>query len=318
MRAGVRCRYSLAATASAGVLLLAACGHGQNRAAAVAQPVVLAQLALSPADLDDQYDVQSDRYLDSDGNTAPVATQEFIRQLQIKEPAAGEAPVASRILISLSDLGTDGATEFMDAAGDASVGPPNLEDYIQKQIAGSGNVHDDLLDDFPSTGDDSVANRLSWDSETEGQPVTWYSYAVYIRDGGLLGLVAARAEDSGHGEPDGLRKEAESLVKKQADKMRGSRVLAPAPGARRYTKRTDTMIDVTLMPLLAKRATSRRERLSLDFRSGLTPSAIAESEGFHGLDLEPLLAIVNGTQAEMDTALADGDAVELRIGIAGG
>jgi len=78
------------------------------------------------------------------------------------------------------------------------------------------------------------------------------------------------------------------------------------------------MIAVKLMPLLAKRASSRKELLDVDFRPGLTPGAIAEAEGFHGVDLEPIMAVVNGSQAELDTALRDGDAVELMVGIAGG
>ncbi|HZU75886.1 MAG TPA: MoaD/ThiS family protein [Dehalococcoidia bacterium] len=78
------------------------------------------------------------------------------------------------------------------------------------------------------------------------------------------------------------------------------------------------MIQVKLMPLLAKRATSRKEQLAVEYRAGLTPAAIAEQEGFHGVDLEPLMAVVNGAQAELDTPLADGDAVELMVGIAGG
>ncbi|HEY8838667.1 MAG TPA: hypothetical protein VIO16_13540 [Dehalococcoidia bacterium] len=78
------------------------------------------------------------------------------------------------------------------------------------------------------------------------------------------------------------------------------------------------MIDVKLMPLLAKRAASKKEQLTVAFHSGLTPAAVAESEGFHGADLDPLLAVVNGSQVELDSQLADGDRLELMIGIAGG
>lgn len=78
------------------------------------------------------------------------------------------------------------------------------------------------------------------------------------------------------------------------------------------------MVEIKLMPILAKRAASRQERLSLAFSPGLTPGAVAEGEGFHGPDLETILAIVNGQQVELDTPLADGDAVELLVGIAGG
>lgn len=78
------------------------------------------------------------------------------------------------------------------------------------------------------------------------------------------------------------------------------------------------MIDVKLMPLLAKRATSRREQLTLAFAPGLTPGAVAEAEGFSGPDLEAILAVVNGNQVELDTPLSDGDRLELMVGIAGG
>lgn len=78
------------------------------------------------------------------------------------------------------------------------------------------------------------------------------------------------------------------------------------------------MIAVKMMPLLAKRAASRQEQLSVAFSNGLTPGAVAEAEGFHGPDLEAILAIVNGQQVELDTPLADGDALELMVGIAGG
>ena len=63
------------------------------------------------------------------------------------------------------------------------------------------------------------------------------------------------------------------------------------------------MIDVKLMPILAKRATSRKEQLGIPFVAGLTPGQIAESEGFAGHDLEAILAVVNGDQVELDRVL---------------
>jgi molybdopterin converting factor small subunit len=78
------------------------------------------------------------------------------------------------------------------------------------------------------------------------------------------------------------------------------------------------MIAVKMMPILAKRSSSRQEQLAVEFAPGLTPGAVAEAEGFHGPDLEAILAIVNGTQVELDAPLADGDALELMVGIAGG
>ena len=78
------------------------------------------------------------------------------------------------------------------------------------------------------------------------------------------------------------------------------------------------MIDVKLMPLLAKRATSRKEQIVVPFAQGITPAAVAEAEGFSGPDLEAILAVVNGNQVELDTLLNDGDRLELMVGIAGG
>ena len=78
------------------------------------------------------------------------------------------------------------------------------------------------------------------------------------------------------------------------------------------------MIEVKLMPLLAKRASSRQQRLSLDYRDGITPEAIVMGEGFSGPDLDPIVAVVNGSQVELQTLLKDGDTLELLIGIAGG
>jgi sulfur carrier protein ThiS len=78
------------------------------------------------------------------------------------------------------------------------------------------------------------------------------------------------------------------------------------------------MIDVKLMPLLAKRATSRKEQLTVPFAQGITPAAVAEAEGFSGPDLEAILAVVNGNQVELDTLLNDGDRLELMVGISGG
>ena len=78
------------------------------------------------------------------------------------------------------------------------------------------------------------------------------------------------------------------------------------------------MIAVKLMPILAKRAASRKEELGIPFVPGLTPAHIAESEGFSSLDREAILAIVNGDQVDLNTVLRDGDQLELRVGIAGG
>lgn len=78
------------------------------------------------------------------------------------------------------------------------------------------------------------------------------------------------------------------------------------------------MIDIKVTALLAKRSTSRLEKLSITYTPGVTPAEIARREGFDGPDLEAILPIVNGRQVDLDAPLADGDALELQIGIAGG
>src|SRR5579883_619232 len=87
----------------AGMALLAlafvACTHGRTAQAKKVSPVVLALLALAPADLGGAYTVSSDQYVDDDGQPSAQPTHEFERRLTLKPPAKGAAPPASNILI---------------------------------------------------------------------------------------------------------------------------------------------------------------------------------------------------------------------------
>ena len=78
------------------------------------------------------------------------------------------------------------------------------------------------------------------------------------------------------------------------------------------------MVEVTLHPLLAKRAASRQEKRSVGYRPGLTPLTLLTDEGFSELDAEAVLVLRNDVQVEPDTALVDGDRVEFMVGIQGG
>lgn len=70
--------------------------------------------------------------------------------------------------------------------------------------------------------------------------------------------------------------------------------------------------------LLAKRARSKERELRLEPAPGQTVGSLLDAEGFSGTDAEAITALVNGEQSGHDRALADGDEVELLVGIAGG
>lgn len=78
------------------------------------------------------------------------------------------------------------------------------------------------------------------------------------------------------------------------------------------------MIHVRMMPILAKRARSRETMRELPYAPGCTPAAILADEGFSELDQEAITALVNDAQVELDHPLADGDRLELLVGIQGG
>jgi molybdopterin converting factor small subunit len=77
-------------------------------------------------------------------------------------------------------------------------------------------------------------------------------------------------------------------------------------------------VNVTFAPLLAKRASSRRESFAVPFQAGLRPIDIVRGEGFSEADAEAILVLVNDAQADLDTPIHDGDRLEFMIGISGG
>lgn len=218
------CRRPIFVCVAVLAALFVACSGGKKLSSNKLEPVLLAQLALAPADLGGAYVVIQDRYVDEDGQTAPAPTNEFVRQLSAKpEQTPSPQETASVVLVSLANQGEGAASDFIDAAQDQDVGPPNLENYIEQQVNGSHDVHAELVDDFPSYGDDTVANKLTWQQDANGTEETWEAYGVYVRSGGLISLIALRAPAGPDGgEPEGLRQEAESATKKQAEKLKSS------------------------------------------------------------------------------------------------
>jgi hypothetical protein len=77
-------------------------------------------------------------------------------------------------------------------------------------------------------------------------------------------------------------------------------------------------VSVKFMPLLAKRVSSKRDAYTMPFTEGMQPADIIRAEGFAERDAEAIMVVINNVQAELDTALNDGDAVEFMIGIQGG
>ena len=216
------------------VVLSVACARRGTAAIRVVPPLALAQLALAPADAGDMYKVDSERYLDDDGNTAPAPTTMFIRQLSLVGSPADDAPAeATYILVTVGDRGKDAVTEFIDAADDSAVGPPNLEAYIGQQFPGSKDIRAELDEDFPDVGDQSVANKVTWTQPVDGADQVWSSYAVYIQSGDLLALGALRIAGDDQAALDGLRKQAEVLAKKQADKLKAAPSVASAQATTR-------------------------------------------------------------------------------------
>lgn len=78
------------------------------------------------------------------------------------------------------------------------------------------------------------------------------------------------------------------------------------------------MITVKLYNLLAERSLSGREEYGLPFERGLRPVDIIHREGFHGEEEQAIVVLINDEQATRDSALADGDRVELIINMVGG
>ena len=77
-------------------------------------------------------------------------------------------------------------------------------------------------------------------------------------------------------------------------------------------------VTVKLFPTLQNLSKSKRETFDLDWHEGLTAKEILADEGFNERDQEAVLAVINDEQSQLDTPIADGDALELRINIQGG
>ncbi len=215
------------------MLAFTACAQGHAAQAKKVSPVVLALLALAPADLGGAYTITADQYVDDDGHPVAQPTHEFERRLALRpQPPAGAPPSpASNILITLGQKTSEEAAEFVTAADDEDVGPANVENDLQAEVPDAHDVHATLLQDFATLGDDSAAFQLSWTQGSGDAERTWHSYRVYVRYGGYLALVALRAASApGGAEPEGLRKQAEALAKAQTSKLQAGAppLLAPA------------------------------------------------------------------------------------------
>ena len=78
------------------------------------------------------------------------------------------------------------------------------------------------------------------------------------------------------------------------------------------------MVHVKLYNLLAERSLSGREEYDLPFEGGMLPADIIHREGFHGEEEEAILVLINDEQATRQSALSDGDRVELMLNMVGG
>ena len=78
------------------------------------------------------------------------------------------------------------------------------------------------------------------------------------------------------------------------------------------------MIRVRLYSLLAERSLSGKEEYEIAFEGGLRPVDIIHREGFHGEEEEAIAVLINEEQATRQSALSDGDRVELMINMVGG
>jgi molybdopterin converting factor small subunit len=78
------------------------------------------------------------------------------------------------------------------------------------------------------------------------------------------------------------------------------------------------MTQVKWFPTLVKRTKSKLERTEVAWRPGLTPHEVFLAEGFTETDAEFVMAVINDAQADMQTALEDGDRLEFLVSIQGG
>lgn len=77
-------------------------------------------------------------------------------------------------------------------------------------------------------------------------------------------------------------------------------------------------VQVKLFTTLVKLSKTQEPNFSVDWRDGMTVRDIINAEGFGPRDAEAIAAIVNMEQADFETVLHDGDAVELIVNLQGG
>ena len=77
-------------------------------------------------------------------------------------------------------------------------------------------------------------------------------------------------------------------------------------------------VQVRFYNLLAERSLSGKEQYAVPFEAGLKPIDLIRREGFDGEEAQAIVVLVNDEQATRETALADGDRVELMINMVGG
>ena len=207
------------------VLLVTACGGGSKAPAAVAL-TALPAIALTPADLGGAYTVQSGQYLDDDAHAVSGTTKQYRRTLA---RVNGATQPADLIIVTVTADGVDAASDFIDSASDKDTGPPNLQAYVAATLPGASDVRATPVDDFPTDDDATVANQLTWQQRSNGTTTTEFAYGVYVRQAGLLAFVAVRAAANNGGEPNGLRAQAEQVVKKQADKLKQTALASASP-----------------------------------------------------------------------------------------
>jgi len=78
------------------------------------------------------------------------------------------------------------------------------------------------------------------------------------------------------------------------------------------------MIRVKLYNLLAERSLTGRDEYEVPFEEELRPVDIIHREGFFGDEEAAILVLINDEQATRESALSDGDRVELMINMVGG
>ena len=78
------------------------------------------------------------------------------------------------------------------------------------------------------------------------------------------------------------------------------------------------MIRVKMYNLLAERSISGEEEYEIAFEEGLRPVDIIHREGFRGAEEESIVVLINDEQATRQSALSDGDRLELMISMVGG